>query len=343
MKRISFGGHGIAKPTPDQPSASGSLTTRAAVSDGDPGPSTVDSRPCQACGFLGYKITQRGELAFASLCDCQARCPQCKGRRYVIRREGGYEVASPCSCGNLVSRIALYNDAQIPAAFAYKTLTPSSIHDEDGFWDSGFERVKGGIPSLRMAKEAVARHAITIEPHELKPDEAQGLLLYGTPGLGKTHLACALVSYLTLKMGWSCRFVDYHQLTTRIRATFGSEGSDETESGIIEPLVGVQVLVIDDIGRAQANVWALSVLDQIVTRRHNGRKTILGTTNFFPELEFERPADAGPRSRGPQNESLEDRIGASLASRLRSACRFVRLSGADYRLRQNQRQGPRRG
>lgn len=279
---------------------------------------------CTVCGGEGYRIVRAGEVGRAEPCVCQADCPVCRGTRFVVVREGAYEVAEPCKCTELLERIRRFNEARLPAAYAEKRLSPASAEDHQWFFDRGQE-------SLKRVKHQFIRYRTAVDV-----DRDRGLVLVGGPGLGKTHLVCALLAHLTLARGISCRFVDFYQLLARIRSTFDGRG-EETEHSIIEPLVQTSVLVIDDLGKGQGSAWELTIIDQLVTRRYNAGRIILATTNFYPTLEL---AERGQRMAGQpvgmrrlrDEEPLEERIGTRLVSRLRETCDFVVLSGTDFRL-----------
>lgn len=274
---------------------------------------------CAMCGDRGYVIARDGEVARAEVCECRRECKVCKGARYVVVKEGPYEVAHPCECAGLMTRVRLYNDAQLPAGYADKSLVPSGPNDPNGF-------VHRDIDSLKRAKAAVSRYSISLEENA-----NHGLVLMGGYGLGKTHLVCSLLAFLTLKRGIACRFVDYYSLLARIRSTFNQGGVvGETEQSLIDPLVEVPVLVIDDLGKGQGSNWELTILDQIVTRRYNARRIIIATTNYLLEkdLEQQQHARRGRRT----GESLEERIGERLVSRLHASCDMLLLDGEDYRV-----------
>lgn len=291
---------------------------------------------CARCGDRGYLVGRDGELARAEVCECKRECKICKGARYVIAKEGPYEVARPCECAGLMARVRLYNDAQIPAGYADKSLVPSGPNDPHGF-------VHRDIESLKRAKAAVSRYSMSLDVSAGRADatenHSQGLVLMGGYGLGKTHLVCSLLATLTLKRGIACRFVDYYTLLSRIRATFDKGGDRErtgdTEQSLIDPLVEVPVLVIDDLGKGQGSHWELTILDQIVTRRYNAKRIIIATTNYLLEKDLEQPShqpQGGARRGRRAGESLEERIGERLVSRLHASCDMLLLDGSDYRV-----------
>jgi DNA replication protein DnaC len=281
---------------------------------------------CEACQGAGYRVGRAGELALATVCECQDRCARCGGQRFVIESRGGYDVAVPCSCTQAFRRVRAFNDARIPAAYGQKLLA-SGADDAAGFRDRG-------IPSLSKAKLLVNRYQQMRLDGGDPSTAARGLVLAGGPGLGKTHLVCALLRYLTLERGVGCRFVDYYQLLAHIRSTFDGQGH-ETEATILAPLVEVPVLVLDDLGKGQATAWEWTIVDQLITRRYNAGRVVLATTNFPLAEELERRRQVvGPGGRRAREgtESLEDRIGERLVSRLRETAEFALLDGADYRV-----------
>lgn len=275
---------------------------------------------CPKCQGIGYSIGTKGEFAYAEACECQRDCTKCRGAQYLIAKEGIYEVARPCECVGLHNRVRLFNDAEIPGGYARKTLSPLRPKDPEGFQDRG-------NPSLVRAKEAVNRYRVGVDP-----DNARGLVLMGGCGLGKTHLACGLLSFLTLQRGMPCRFIDYFSLLARIRETFDRgqrEGGRDSEREVIDAQVDVPVLVIDDLGKGKGSAWELTILDQIVTRRYNAKRVIIATTNYLLEEQLEAQMGTSKRRTG---ESLEERIGERLVSRLHASCDMLLLDGSDYRV-----------
>ena len=93
----------------------------------------------------------------------------------------------------------------------------------------------------------------------------------------------------------------------------------------------MDLLAIDELGRGRCTEWELGVLDTLISKRYNGMKQVLGTTNYGTG---KATGQSAPNLSQPTNQpTLADRVGSRVYSRLREVCRFVPVAGADYRER----------
>jgi len=269
---------------------------------------------CDRCGGGGVVHLQVGhEQAVAEVCRCKLPCPECQGAHFVFEEQDGYDVAVPCGCQGLVSRVHLFNEALIPAGYGEKTVP--------GFVDQG-----GG--NQGEIKIKLARYYSQFEL-----ETSRGLVLAGDTGVGKTHLVCGLLHYFTLELGIRCRFVDFFALTRRIRSTF-DKGDEESQASLMRPLVEVPILVIDELGKGRgtgtATDWEMSVLDQLISRRYNAGRIVIATTNLKPERWL-----SSSKAKQGKDVSLEERVGRRVYSRLAEMCDFHLVSGPDFRASSN--------
>ena len=114
----------------------------------------------------------------------------------------------------------------------------------------------------------------------------------------------------------------------------GAAGGQGTAS-LIDPLVEVDVLGIDELGKGRATDFEATVIDEIVSRRYNAMRPVLATTNFEPgEARGRATGNAAAAQLGLERPpTLRDRVGDRVYSRLRETCDFVPVRGDDYRAR----------
>jgi DNA replication protein DnaC len=159
----------------------------------------------------------------------------------------------------------------------------------------------------------------------------KGLLLMGPSGVGKTHLAVAALKEL-IRRGHGGLFCDYRELLKEIQASY-NPASESTEVGILEPIRSVEILVLDDLGANKPSAWVLDIIGLVLNARYNERRITILTSNYFDE-----PAGGAEPVKSPtgqrvalRDDTLGDRIGARMRSRLFEMCRTVELSAPDFR------------
>ncbi len=188
--------------------------------------------------------------------------------------------------------------------------------------------------SLTQAKLVVQRFAQEFSPVREMQSEL-GLLLMGPCGVGKTHLAVASLKEIVLR-GHTGLFYDYRELLKEIQDSYNSE-RQATEMSVLEPVLKTDFLVLDDVGSSKPSNWALETVGHVLNTRYNENRVTLLTTNFLDtevsansEGTTAAPRVAGMRTVAPE-DSLSERVGRRIRSRLYEMCRTIEIYAPDYR------------
>jgi len=250
----------------------------------------------------------------------ETECPVCGGSGWKIvpeEREGRKrEKAVRCDCFKRAQGVRLLAQARIPKRYDHCEL--SNFESEETF------------RALASARLAAYRFV------EDYPVESAGLLLIGPIGVGKTHLAVGIMKELMLHKGSQCLFYDYRELLKEIQNSYNSS-VQTTEMQVLQPIFDAEVLVLDELGAVKPTEWVWDTVSHILNTRYNDKRTTIITTNYkdLPPggAEIERSNNYSPASRAAREETLGDRIGERMRSRLHEMCRIVKLEGDDFRMK----------
>jgi DNA replication protein DnaC len=278
---------------------------------------------CLICQGSGWKVVERtAEGAQALAAD---KSGSAAGEPKMV-----WAVPCDCTAGDRTDRVLA--KARVPER--YRHCDFDNYETDNEIESASREQLGSWNRSLAQAKLIVQRFAQEFSPVREMQNE-NGLLLMGPCGVGKTHLAVAALKEIVLR-GHSGLFYDYRELLKQIQDSYNSE-SQSTEMSVLEPVLKAEILVLDDIGSSKPSLWALETVGHILNTRYNEKRVTILTTNFLDSDAAANPTSAGasPRIAGVRaptvEDSLTERVGKRIRSRLYEMCRTVEIYAPDYR------------
>ena len=194
-------------------------------------------------------------------------CPICGGIGFVRRDlpidDPNFGILEVCQCQKEnVQRASVQRLYNVSNLDAFKEMT------FDQFDISGFNSSNEINKTLEVAFNTAKNYANHLNGW---------LLLMGSYGCGKTHLAAAIANEV-VSMGVETLFLTIPDLLDWLRYSFSSNETSYEDR--FEEIKNIRFLVLDDFGTQNATAWAREKLFQIINHRYTHQLPTVVTTNI---------------------------------------------------------------
>ncbi len=149
--------------------------------------------------------------------------------------------------------------------------------------------------------------------------EKKGLILVGSNGVGKTHIACSIANKL-IENGIPVIYGTLINLLAELRNSYDTD-NNISEIEIIKLYENVELLIIDDLGKEKPSEWGLEKLFTIINSRYENNLPVIITTNYNQNSLAQRLSING-----------EIETAKSIISRLYEMCYLVKIDDIDHRI-----------
>ena len=240
-------------------------------------------------------------------------CPICAGSGWKTISGDAARGVTRCDCQLRARSESLIAAARIPKRYEHCELSE---------FTSDFP---GADRSIALAHITASRFV-----QEFDPREGKGLLLVGGIGTGKTHLAVGILKELIATRNCACLFCDYRELLKEIQNSYNTT-VQTTELDVLRPVFEIEILVLDELGAVKPTEWVWDTVSLILNTRYNNNRTTIITSNFEDQPAAGSNGAISLARAAVRGETLGDRIGERMRSRLHEMCRVIKMDGEDFR------------
>ena len=222
-------------------------------------------------------------------------CAICEDTGWKTITIDGVSRVARCECWHQRFLQSLMKNARIPRRYAHCELSNFEIHTD----------------TQRAA------HQKSVRLVDQFPVVEKGLLFYGDAGVGKTHLAVALMREAIIRKGARAVFYEVRELLKLVRDTY-RDSTEMSELDVLKPVFEADLLVLDDLGAEKKSDWVDETLGLVINTRYSERRLTVLTTNLR-DVENTEP------------NSFAYHLGLRTRSRLKEMCDWLPIDNFDAR------------
>ncbi|MBC2659786.1 ATP-binding protein [Pseudomonas sp. MSSRFD41] len=157
------------------------------------------------------------------------------------------------------------------------------------FMDKTFANYRAETDNQRHNLARCKQYAEQFRQHRA---DGRCIVMTGTPGTGKTHLAAATAGAIMLRTGMTAVYRTVAGMLQYIKGSYGNN-AEYTEAQAFASLVEPDLLIIDEVGATKPSEFELATLFNVINGRYEDQRPTIVISN----LDFDRLGEVlGDRS-----------------------------------------------
>ena len=227
-----------------------------------------ESQECKSNVPLGICHLHVRQFRISALRSAVPACPICDDTGWKTIEVDGVSRVTRCDCWRSARRRrACMAEARIPRRYQHCDLDNFDAYNE------------------QLAQGAAARAPSRRE----FPVVDKGLFFQGRPGVGKTHLAVAVLRQVHPRTRRARPLLRHARAAASvIRSTYDPVNRTQ-EMDVLRPVIEADLLVLDDLGAEKTSEWVEETLNLIVNTRYSERRTTIFTSNYDDTRDTTEP------------------------------------------------------
>lgn len=189
-----------------------------------------------------------------------------------------YRTACPTCCEEQRLAVVRNRPSASEAAESYKMLLDQRLLTAGIPKRFLSSTIWGWTASMPVQKPAIEWARSYCEDTVKAISSGRSAILHGSAGTGKTHLAVGILRHV-IEQGGTGIYATCADMLGMVRATY-QKGSSDTEQSVIDRLAGVDLLVIDELGRTTDSSHEQATFFRILDTRYRNMKPTIIVSNL---------------------------------------------------------------
>lgn len=144
------------------------------------------------------------------------------------------------------------------------------------FTDKNFENYARDTDSRSRNFQACKDYADNFREHF---KAGRCMIMSGSVGTGKTHLAIAIAKQVLIELGATARYTTVASLLAEMKSTYGND-SKRTDQDVLDDVIYPNLLILDEIGTTKQSEFEMASVFNLINARYEEMRPTIVISNL---------------------------------------------------------------